>query len=39
LRRYILGQQKHHAKVGFQDEVRRLAAKNGVELDERYAWN
>jgi putative transposase len=39
LRRYILGQQEHHAKVGFQDEVRRLAAKNGVELDERYAWN
>lgn len=39
LRRYILGQQKHHARVGFQDEVRRLAKKNGVELEERYAWD
>ena len=39
LRRYIRGQQKHHEKVGFQDEVRRLGQKNGVELDERYAWD
>lgn len=39
LRRYILSQQQHHEKVSFQDEVRGLAKKNGVELDERYAWN
>ena len=38
LRRYIRGQQKHHEKISFQDEVRRLSQKNGIELDERYAW-
>ena len=39
LRRYIRGQQKHHERVSFQDELRRLSQKNGVNLDERYAWD
>ncbi len=38
LRRYIRGQQKHHETISFQDEVRRLSQKNGIKLDERYAW-
>ena len=30
---YIIGQPEHHQQVGFDDEYRRLAERNGVE------WN
>jgi REP element-mobilizing transposase RayT len=36
--RYIANQWAHHEKMTFQDEVRALCRKYGVELDERYAW-
>ena len=36
--RYIANQRAHHEKMTFQDEVRALCRKYGVELDERYAW-
>lgn len=39
LTQYIRGQEEHHRYVGFQDEFRELCRKNGVELDERYAWD
>ena len=35
---YIADQEEHHRKLTFQDEFRRLCAKYGVELEERYAW-
>ena len=39
LREYILNQEAHHQTETFQDELRRLCRKYGVELDERYCWD
>jgi REP element-mobilizing transposase RayT len=39
LRRYIEDQEKHHQKTTFQDELRILLKKYGVEHDERYMWD
>ena len=39
LRRYIETQEEHHHKYSFQDELRALLKKYGVEYDERYLWN
>ncbi|HRK34168.1 MAG TPA: transposase [Candidatus Hydrogenedentes bacterium] len=39
LRGYILKQEQHHKKVTFQDELRILLRKHGVEFDERYMWD
>jgi putative transposase len=36
--KYILGQEAHHRTVTFQDELRKLCRKYGLELDERYVW-
>lgn len=35
---YVAGQQQHHRTRSFQDELRALLEKHGVEYDERYAW-
>ncbi|MBX9680342.1 MAG: IS200/IS605 family transposase [Gemmataceae bacterium] len=39
VREYIRNQEEHHRKISFQDEFRRLCAKYGAPLDERYAWD
>ena len=39
VRRYIAGQEKHHKKMGFQDEFRRLLRRYEIEFDERYVWD
>lgn len=39
VRRYIQNQQRHHAKMTFQDEFRELCRRHDLELDERYAWD
>lgn len=39
LREYIRSQEEHHHTESFQDEFRRLCAKYGVEIDERYVWD
>ena len=39
LKEYIQNQMEHHRKESFQDEVRRILAKYGVEFDERYLWD
>ena len=36
---YIANQEVHHKKEPFQDELRRLCKKYGVEIDERYVWD
>lgn len=36
---YIANQEEHHRRETFQDEFRRLCAKYGVEMDERYVWD
>ncbi len=39
VRRYIEGQQSRHRSLSFQDELRGLLAKHGLEFDERYVWS
>lgn len=36
---YVRGQAAHHAKVSFEDELRRLLREAGLEFDERYVWD
>lgn len=36
---YIKGQEEHHKKVSFQDELRKICQLYNVQLDERYAWD
>ncbi len=36
---YIANQEEHHRKVSFQDELRRILEKYGLEYDERYVWD
>jgi len=37
--RYIENQEAHHREISFQDEMRGLLHRHGVEYDERYAWD
>ena len=39
LRAYIADQERHHRKMSFQDEFRRLLKAHDVEYDERYVWD
>jgi putative transposase len=39
VRIYIAEQEKHHRKMGFQDELRILLRKHKVEWDEKYVWD
>jgi putative transposase len=39
LTRYIAEQERHHQTRSFQDEMRRIYRKYGVEYDERYVWD
>ena len=39
VRRYIENQREHHRQLTFQDELRALFARHGVEFDERYVWD
>ena len=36
LRRYIQTQQEHHARISFEDELRKLAQKHRIAVDEKY---
>lgn len=36
---YIRNQEEHHRKETFQDELRRILRKYGLEWDERYVWD
>lgn len=36
---YIANQKQHHQKMTFQDEFRKLCDRQGIKLDERYAWD
>jgi REP element-mobilizing transposase RayT len=39
VREYIAGQEEHHRKVSFQDELRALLRRHKIEFDERYVWD
>ena len=36
---YMQNQDEHHGKLTFQDELRALLRRHGVEFDERYTWD
>ncbi|MDA0285083.1 MAG: transposase, partial [Planctomycetota bacterium] len=38
VRGYIRNQKKHHEKLSFKDEFRRLLIRHGIEFDERYLF-
>ncbi|MGO9469660.1 MAG: IS200/IS605 family transposase [Isosphaeraceae bacterium] len=39
VKRYIENQEEHHRKMTFQDELRELLRRHGIEFDERYLWD
>jgi putative transposase len=39
VRSYIAGQEEHHCKISFQDELRQLLSLNEINFDERYLWD
>lgn len=39
VREYVANQAEHHQRVSFQDELRMLCRKHGIEIDERYVWD
>jgi putative transposase len=39
VRDYIAGQEEHHRKVSFQDELRALLKRYEIGFDERYVWD
>jgi REP element-mobilizing transposase RayT len=39
VKRYIDRQEEHHRKMTFQDELRALLRRHGIEFDERYVWD
>ena len=39
VRKYIASQAKHHEKRSFEDELRALLSRQGIEYDERYLWD
>ena len=39
VRDYIAGQDEHHRKVSFRDELRQLLTRYEIEFDERYVWD
>ena len=39
VRRYIEGQEEHHRKMSFQDELRALFKRHGIAFDEQYVWD
>jgi hypothetical protein len=36
---YLSGQDEHHRKTSFPDELRALLRKHEIEWDEKYAWD
>lgn len=39
VKRYIEKQEEHHRTMTFQNELRALLKRHGVEFDERYVWD
>jgi hypothetical protein len=37
--KYIAGQEEHHRKLSFRDELRALLRRHETEWDERYVWD
>jgi putative transposase len=39
VKKYIEQQEDHHRKMTFQEELRGLFLRHGIEFDERYMWD
>lgn len=39
VQKYIAGQEEHHRKVTFQDELRALFKRHQIAFDDRYVWD
>jgi len=39
VKHYIAGQEEHHRKICFQDELRALLHRHEIEWDEKYIWD
>jgi len=39
VKHYIAGQEEHHRKIAFQDELRALLRKHEIEWDEKFVWD
>ena len=39
VKRYIQNQEKHHQKLGFKEELKKLLQRHEVEFDEKYLWD
>ncbi|MGC4005601.1 MAG: IS200/IS605 family transposase [Pirellulales bacterium] len=39
VRVYVANQEEHHRTMTYQDELRELLRKHGIEFDERYLWD
>ena len=39
VRKYIENQVEHHRIMTFQDEMRALFRRHGIEFDERFVWD
>ena len=39
VRLYVANQEEHHRRITFQEELRALCMRHGIQLDERYAWD
>ena len=39
VKHYIAGQEEHHRKLSFQDELRALLRRHEIEWDEGYVWD
>ena len=38
VKRYIISQEQHHARMTFQEEFLLLLCKHRIQYDERYLW-
>ena len=39
VKRYIANQEEQHRRMTFEDELRALFGRHGIEFDERYVWD
>lgn len=39
VKEYVAHQEDHHRRQSFQDELRELLSKHGIEYDEEYLWD
>lgn len=39
VKKYILNQPKHHKKIKFKDELKKILEEYNIEYDEQYVWD